>query len=277
MLHAAHRPLIGIITALAVILVACGGGGQGELLLATTTSVNDSGLLDDLVPRFEEESGVNVKVIAVGTGAALRMAALGNADALLVHSPEAERELVSSGDIMNRRLVAYNDFLVVGPSGDPAQLRAEPNLEVGLERLLAAGQAGGTRFLSRGDDSGTHKRELALWAAAGLDPRGDWYLESGQGMGATLTIADQRGAYLLTDRATFLALRHTLELVPLLEQDPLLINLYSVMQVNPQKSEINGEEAAAWVDFMTRPDMQSRIGLFRVEEFGQPLFHIRRE
>ena len=265
------------VKACAVLLGACAAlfaacGGDDNLLLATTTSVNDSGLLDELVPLFEAESDVNVKVIAVGTGAALRMAELGNADALFVHAPNAERALVESGDVVNRQLVAYNDFLIAGPADDPAGLVGGTDIAVALSRIAAAGAAGKASFLSRGDDSGTHKRELALWASAGLAPGGDWYAESGQGMGASLNIANQRDAYVLTDRATFLALSDVLDLVPLAERDPMLINLYSVMQVNPGKAGVKGGPAAIWIAFLTRDDVQARIGAFRSEEFGRPLF-----
>lgn len=270
------RPAGTVLAAVTVLLAAC-GAGDDELLLATTTSVNDSGLLDELVPLFEEESGINVKVIAVGTGAALRMAELGNTDALFVHAPDDERALVESGDVVNRQLVAYNDFLIAGPASDPAGLAGETDIAVALSRIAEAGAAGEASFLSRGDDSGTHKRELALWASAdlaegGLAPGGDWYAESGQGMGASLNIANQRDAYVLTDRATFLALSEVLELVPLAERDPLLINLYSVMQVNPAKDGVRDGPAATWVEFLTRADVQARIGRFRAEEFGRPLF-----
>ncbi len=272
MLAPAQRSSVLLALATVALLGAACGGGDEDLLLATTTSLNDSGLLDDLVPLFEAETGVNVKVIAVGTGAALRMAELGNADALLVHAPEAERALVASGDIVNRRLVAYNDFLIVGPPLDPAGLAGERSVLAALRRLWAAAEAGDALFLSRGDDSGTHKRELALWAAAGLTPNGDWYLESGQGMGASLQVADQREAYVLSDRATFLSLSANLALVSVVERDPLLINLYSVMQVNPEKGEINAEPAAQWAAFLIRSAVQERIGAFRREEFGRSLF-----
>jgi tungstate transport system substrate-binding protein len=267
---------IGTVAAVVVGLVLAGAvatcGGPDDFLLATTTSVNDSGLLDELAPVFERESGVNVKVIAVGTGAALRMAELGNADALFVHAPSAELELVENGDVVDRQLVAYNDFLIAGPADDPAGLAGIGDVRDALARLAQAGAEGRARFLSRGDDSGTHKRELALWTAAGVPPRGEWYLESGQGMGASLQVASQRRAYVLTDRATFLALRSDLDLVPLAERDPLLINLYSVMRVNPDKGDIHADAAIAWVRFITRDDVQARIGAFRAEDFGRPLF-----
>ena len=262
--------LVGL--ALMGVVATCGDGAPDDLLLATTTSVNDSGLLDDLVPVFEGETGINVKVIAVGTGAALRMAELGNADALFVHAPSAEQALVEAGDVIDRRLVAYNDFLIAGPADDPAGLAGLDDVSVALTQLARAGADERALFLSRGDDSGTHKRERALWSAIDVQPLGEWYLESGQGMGATLQVASQRRAYVLTDRATFLALRDDLDLVPLVQRDPALINLYSVMRVNPDKGDIHADAAVAWLGFITRDDVQVRIGAFRAEEFGRPLF-----
>ena len=263
----------GLLVGLALMgVVATCSDAPDDLLLATTTSVNDSGLLDELVPVFEQETGINVKVIAVGTGAALRMAELGNADALFVHAPSAELALVEAGDVIDRRLVAYNDFLIAGPADDPAGLAGLDDIGVALTQLARAGADGRAIFLSRGDDSGTHKRERALWAAIDVQPLGEWYLESGQGMGATLQVASQRRAYVLTDRATFLALRDDLDLVPLVQRDRSLINLYSVMRVNPDKGDIHADAAIAWLSFITRDDVQARIGAFRAEEFGRPLF-----
>ena len=258
--------IVSLLILAAFLLTAC--GGDAELILATTTSTENSGLLDELVPIFEESRGINVKVIAVGTGAALRMAEEGNVDALLVHAPDAEKALVESGDVINRRIVAYNDFVLVGPPDDPAGIRGERDIETALTGVAAAE----AQFLSRGDDSGTHKKELALWAAAQLDPAGNWYVESGQGMGASLTIADQREAYILTDRGTFLALSPALDLEVVSESDPELINIYSVMQVEPGKGQINADEAAAWVAFLLEPETQDRIEAFRREEFGRSLF-----
>ncbi|HJN91696.1 MAG TPA: substrate-binding domain-containing protein [Dehalococcoidia bacterium] len=260
--------LVGVIAALGLVAAACGGGDDSELLLATTTSTDNSGLLDELVPIFEERTSINVKVIAVGTGAALWMAEEGNADALLVHAPDAEKALLERGDVFNRQLVAYNDFIVVGPIDDPASIGGERDVEAALLRI----EETASRFVSRGDDSGTHKKELALWGRAGVEPGGDWYEESGQGMGASLTIADQKNAYILSDRGTFLALRGAVDLVVLSQGDPELINLYSVMQVNPEKGRINDGAAAEWVAFLLEAETQDRIEEFRREEFGRSLF-----
>lgn len=273
---------LALSTALALVALsafACGGGkGKeatasaqqigGEMILATTTSVQDSGLLDALLPLFEQQTGINVKAIAVGTGAALQMAQEGNADAVLSHAPDAEQELVQAGDVINRHLVAYNDFLIVGPQDDPAGLAGGHDAAAALAAIAASE----SRFVSRGDDSGTHKKELSLWKKAGIEPAGDWYQESGQGMGASLVIADQKGGYILTDRATYLVQRQNLDLVPLVEGDPALLNIYSVMQVNPKKGRINAAAAEAWVDFLLAPDTQQIIADFGRREFGQALF-----
>ena len=253
-------------------LSACGSDDAPdlgeELILATTTSLNDSGLLDELVPIFEAETGLNVKVIAVGTGAALRMGEEGNADALLVHAPDSERELLAAGHAASRELVAYNDFVIVGPAADPAGVSGTSDAPAALSAIAAAGAA----FASRGDDSGTHKKELALWAAAGIEPMGDWYLETGQGMSATLTVADQRDTYVLTDRGTYLSLRNRLQLVVAVEGDARLLNYYSVLTVAERTGGINAAGARAWADFIRRPGIQTRIGNYRRQEYGRPLF-----
>ena len=252
---------------------ACGddnGYNADELILATTTSLNDSGLLDELAPIFEDEQDVTLKIIAVGTGAALRMAAEGNADAVLAHAPDAERELIANRDVTARTLVAYNDFVIVGPPDDPAGVRGLADAAAALAQIAAQEAP----FASRGDDSGTHKKELALWDDAGIEPSGDWYLEVGQGMSASLTVADQRGAYILSDRGTFLAISHSLtQLEPIVEGDPRLLNFYSVLEVNGDKGRINTVAAAAFAQFLTRDDIQQRIGDFRREEYGRPLFN----
>ncbi|MCY3647325.1 MAG: substrate-binding domain-containing protein [Chloroflexi bacterium] len=265
------RPLLALALAGALLLAAaCGDSDDdpGTIILATTTSTHDSGLLEELVPRFEERTGITVKVIAVGTGAALRMAGEGNADAVLVHAPEAEAPYVASGDLVSGRLVMTNDFVIVGPPDDPAAAAAAPDLPAALAAIASGG-----RFVSRGDDSGTHKKELALWVAAGLDPARLTREETGQGMGATLTIASERGAYTLTDRATYLALRDVLDLAVLVEGDATLLNAYRIHVVNPDKHEgVAGEQAEAFAAFLLEPETQALIGRFRAEEFGRSLF-----
>ncbi len=240
-----------------------------EVILATTTSTQDSGLLDVLVPDFEAKTGYRVKVIAVGTGAALAMGKQGDADVLLVHAPTAEMELVHSGDAVDRRLVMHNDFILVGPEADPAGVRGTAKAADAL-RKIAQAQA---LFVSRGDGSGTHKMELALWKEAGLTPQGAWYQETGQGMGTTLKIASEKGAYTLTDRATFLPMQDSLDLAILLEGDQILYNVYHVMVVNPAKHPgVNYAGATAFADYLTSPEVQEIIGAFGKDRFGQPLF-----
>ena len=249
--------------------IACGGDGErGAIILATTTSTYDSGLLDELAPRFEARTGIEVKVIAVGTGAALRMAAEGDADIVLVHAPEAEARYVASGDLVAGRLVMTNDYVIAGPPDDPAAAASAPDLPAAVAAIAAGG-----RFVSRGDDSGTHKKELALWAAAGVDPVSLPREETGQGMGATLTIASERRAYTLTDRATWLALRHALDLAVLVEGHAALLNVYHVYLVNPERhADVAAEGAAAFAAFLLEPETQALIGRFRAAEFGRSLF-----
>ncbi|NPA06421.1 MAG: solute-binding protein [Chloroflexi bacterium] len=243
---------------------------RGEIILATTTSTYDSGLLDELIPIFENRTGYRVKIVAVGTGKALRMGQEGNADVLLTHAPEAEKPLVERGDVVDYRLVMYNDFVVVGPEDDPAGIREAASVADAFRRIAETGAL----FVSRGDDSGTHKKERAIWQKAGVDPQGQpWYLESGQGMGATLRIASEKGAYTLTDRGTYLALRDTLNLAILYEGDPDLLNIYHIMMVNPEKwPQVNADGAKALIEFFVSPETQELIGQFGVEKYGQPLF-----
>jgi len=251
----------------ALLLVRC---GQSQyIILATTTSTQDSGLLDELLPLFEAQTGYQVKTIAVGTGEALAMGTRGDADVLLVHAPDREKEMVVGGFAVNRRIVMHNDFLIVGPAGDPAGVHGRTN---GAESVLTIAEAG-ARFASRGDNSGTHMREMSLWSAAGIEPVGDWYISTGQGMGATLLIAAERQAYMLTDRGTYLALQDQTGLVPHVEGDPLFLNIYSVLEVNPERfSRLNSAGAAAFSEFLLGRDAQEIIRVFGIERFGQPLF-----
>jgi tungstate transport system substrate-binding protein len=241
-----------------------------DLILATTTSTQDSGLLDSLLPVFFERTRVRVKVIAVGTGAALEMARRGDADAVLVHAPGAERKYVAAGDLVEGRLVMHNDFLLVGPAADPAGIRGLVDPARALARIARAG-----RFIARGDGSGTEKKELELWKQAGIDPATVAHREeTGQGMGATLLVAEQRQGYTLTDRATYLALGERLTLVPLVEGAPSLLNVYHAYVVNPTRHpDVRLREARAFVAFMVAPATQRLIGDFGRARFGQPLFH----
>jgi tungstate transport system substrate-binding protein len=241
---------------------------EHEIVLATTTSTQDTGLLDSLLPMFQRETGIAVKAIAVGTGAALEMARRGDADAVLVHAPEAERKYVQSGDIIDGRRIMYNDFLIIGPAGDPAGAKGKPLVEA----MKAIG-AGGS-FVSRGDGSGTETKELALWKAAGVVPGSiERREETGQGMGATLLVAEQRQTYTLTDRATYLAFKDKLTLVPLVEGDPALRNIYSAYAVNPGKNPAaKRTDALRFVRYLTEPEVQAWIGKFGTEKWGEPLF-----
>jgi len=241
-----------------------------DLRLATTTSTQDSGLLDEWVPMFEAENPYTVEVIAVGSGAAMEMGREGECDVMLVHSPAAEEEMVSEGFAINRKAVMHNDFIVVGPASDPAGI-ADATSAADAFAMIAESQS---TFISRGDDSGTHTKELKIWDEAGIDPQGEWYVESGKGMGDTLRIASEEMAYTLSDRATYLNLRDDLELEILFEGDDILNNYYHVMEVNPDKwPDVNNEGAKAFSDFVTGKEAQEFLDEYGVEEFGQPLFY----
>ncbi len=277
--------LIGIL--ILAVFTACGNGEASQetagekkdntgadetkssFVLATTTSTQDSGLLDELVPMFEEKHGYMVKTIAVGTGKALEMGENGEADALLTHAPAAEQVLVDNGDVTNYQLVMHNDFVIVGPAEDPAGIKGMKEPSEALKTIADSESV----FVSRGDDSGTHKKEQSLWEEAGLQPEGQWYQETGQGMGGTIRVASEKSGYSLTDRATYLALQDELSLGILVEGYESLKNIYHVMQVNPDKSDkINSDAAKAFVDFMVSEEAQNTIEHFGVEEYGQPLF-----
>jgi tungstate transport system substrate-binding protein len=248
---------------------AKGAALNKNIILSTTTSTHDSGLLDVLIPLFEKQTGYTVKTVSVGTGQALALAAKGDADVALVHAPSLEKQYVAEGKLLNRRLVMYNDFVIVGPKEDPAKIKS---LKTAVAALKAIEQAKAS-FVSRGDNSGTHALENSLWKSAGVDPKGSWYIESGQGMGATLNIANERHAYTLTDRGTYLALSKRLNLPVLIEGDKLLLNIYSVLEVNPANGpRVNAAGGKAFADFMVAPQTQSVIKNFGVEKFGQLLF-----
>lgn len=274
--------------ALFILLLACGAadetrnGKRGttrqdtvrpssgqSIILATTTSTHDSGLLDSLLPLFRRQTGIDVKVIAVGTGAALDMARRGNADVVLAHAPASEREYIVSGDLTGGRLVMHNDFLIVGPPDDPAKITGRSTLAEAMRAIARTGP-----FVSRGDGSGTEKMELALWKLAVVEPVKVPRREAtGQGMGATLNVANQRRAYTLTDRATYLALRPRLSLVPLYDGDPTLLNVYHAYVVNPAKhAGVKAHAAEQFVTFLVSPAAQRVIGAFGRSRFGEPLF-----
>lgn len=257
-----------------IILGACAPAApfNPNLILATTTSTQDSGLLDVLIPLFETETGYTVQTVAVGSGQAMKMGEEGNADVLLVHAPASEVTFMENGFGKDRALVMHNDFIIVGSVADPAGIKGKS--VINALKLISAGD--GT-FISRGDDSGTHKAELALWKKAEYDPKAAapaWYLESGQGMGATLTIASEKGAYTLTDRATYLANKVNLQLEILVEGDKSLVNVYHVITVNLDKwPKVNYDGATAFLNFIISPSTQEVIGQFGVDKYGQPLFY----
>lgn len=247
--------------------IAC--SGTDSLILATTTSTQDSGLLDALIPEFEEASGYRVKTIAVGSGQALRLGEEGEADVLLVHSPEAEAAFMDAGHGVERSSVMHNDFVIVGPATDPAGIAGIPSAADALSLIAQSASP----FLSRGDQSGTHARELAIWLEAGIAPAGSWYQETGQGMGQTLFVANEKRGYTLSDRGTYLAQRDNLDLDILTEGDPDLFNAYHVILVDPGKSSrINEAGARAFAAFITSAPVQETIRAFGIEKYGQSLF-----
>ncbi len=241
---------------------------EKEVILATTTSTVDSGLLDVLKPIFEKETGYALTIVSVGSGQAIEMAKRGEADALLVHSPKDEKTIADSKVVVNRQLVMHNDFLLVGPANDPAKIKGKSTIDA--FKAIAAGKA---LFVSRGDNSGTHKKELGIWEKAGIKPSGAWYQETGTGMGQTLNVAAEKGGYTLTDRATYLAQKKNNDLQIIAEGDKALLNIYHVMQVNPEKfSKVNAQGGKAFVDFMVSASTQDTVQKFGVDKFGQSLF-----
>ncbi len=243
--------------------------GKRDVILSTTTSTQDSGLLDALVPLFEKQSGYAVKTISVGTGQALALGAKGDADVVLVHAPSLEKKYAADGKLSNRRLVMYNDFVIIGPKNDPAKIGSVKGAIAALQAIARAK----ANFVSRGDNTGTHTLEKALWKTAGVEPKGSWYIEAGQGMGATLGIANERNAYAISDRGTYLAFGKRVSLPILLEGDRALLNIYSVLEVNPANGpRVNSAGGKAFADFMVAPETQKVIRTFGVEKFGQPLF-----
>ena len=240
-----------------------------NLILATTTSTQDSGLLDVLIPDFEQHTGYTVQTVAVGSGEAMKMGQQCNADVLLVHSPSAEKDFMTNGYGSDRRLVMHNDFVVVGPAADPAGIKGSATAIDAFTKIADARSP----FITRGDASGTNSKELAIWKNANITPKGDWYIESGQGMLASLQIASEKAAYTLSDRATFLANQDTLQLEILVEGDASLLNIYHVIVVNPANCPtVNNTGAIAFADYIVSPDTQALIGSFGVEKYGQALF-----
>jgi tungstate transport system substrate-binding protein len=240
-----------------------------DLILATTTSTQDSGLLDVLIPDFQNRTGYVVKTVAVGSGEAMKMGQECNADVLLVHSPSAEKDFMANNYGSDRRLVMHNDFIIVGPPSDPAGIKGMTSATDAFTKIANSQFP----FISRGDNSGTNTKELAIWKAANTTPEGSWYTESGQGMGATLTIASEQGAYTLTDRATYLANQANLQLDDLVEGDASLLNIYHVIVVNPANCpKVNNTGAATFADYVVSPEAQALIGSYGTDKYGQALF-----
>ena len=259
--------------AVAVTLAACGSPAAGpstekSLILATTTSTQDSGLLDDLLPAFTTGTGWQVKTLAVGSGQALELGRRGEADVLLVHSPAAEQKFVAEGSAGQRRLVMHNDFVLVGPAADPAKIKGTTSVDA--MRKIATTQS---VFVSRGDDSGTNAKEKDLWAKAAVLPGGAWYQSTGQGMGETLRVTSEKTGYTLSDRATYLAQRDTLALQVLSQGDPGLLNVYHVIEMTTKAGQrVQPDAAKAFADWIVSGPAQQRIGTFGQAKFGQPLF-----
>ncbi|HPL63533.1 MAG TPA: substrate-binding domain-containing protein [Syntrophales bacterium] len=267
------RNMASVICALLLVFAAAGVDAapeQKNVILATTTSTQDSGLLDTLLPIFEKETGYFVKTIAVGSGQAMAMGRKGEADVLLVHSPDAEKNFMKDGLGSRRLLVMHNDFVIAGPGNDQAKIRGLRS-SVDAFRKIAAAEA---LFVSRGDNSGTHAKERTIWWKAGVKPEGrKWYQQTGLGMGLTLNVASQKRGYTLTDRGTYLAVKKRLALDILVQGDENLLNVYHVIQVNPSKwPKVNAAGARAFADFMVSKRVQKIIEDFGKDKFGSPLF-----
>ncbi|HOP85034.1 MAG TPA: substrate-binding domain-containing protein [Syntrophorhabdaceae bacterium] len=261
---------IALIVLFSVIIPLPSFAQQKNVILATTTSTQDSGLLDVLIPIFEKKTGYFVKTIAVGTGQALAMGRKGEADVLLVHAPEEEEKFVAEGYGIRRRLVMHNDFVIVGPKSDPAKIKGTKSAVQAFKRIAETKSL----FISRGDNSGTHAKEKTIWKATGIKCEGEkWYQETGLGMGQTLNVASEKKAYTLTDRGTYLALKKRLDLDILSEGDRLLFNIYHVIEVNPERfPKVNSQGAQAFSDFLVSKEAQNIIKTFGIEKFGSPLF-----
>jgi tungstate transport system substrate-binding protein len=269
-----HSVRFMAVAAMAFLMAAAWTGAQAaekSIILATTTSTQDSGLLDVLIPVFEKSSGYFVKTISVGSGAAMKMGEKGEADVLLVHSPDAEKKFIADGFGISRRIVMHNDFIIVGSKEDGAKIKGEKSALEAFKKIAT----GGALFLTRADNSGTHALEKKIWKAAAIESEGQtWYQQTGLGMGPTLNVASEKGGYTLADRGTYLALKKTLNLEILVEGDALLLNVYHVIEVNPAKwPKVNAEGAKAFADFMIAPQTQEIIKTFGVEKFGMALFY----
>lgn len=261
--------IISLCIILGFAITAC-SKKERSMVLATTTSTQDSGLLDYLLPLFEKETGIKVKVLAKGTGEALEVAKRGDADGLLVHAKAQELQFVKDGFGTERLEVMYNDFIVVGPKDDPAKLKEKaPSDAVEAFKLLSSSKA---NFISRGDKSGTNTKELAIWKSAGIEPTGTWYISAGKGMGAVLQMADEKKAYTLTDRATYLSMKDKLDLTIVTEKGKDFLNQYALIRLNPDKNKIKTEESNEFIEWMLSSKGQKLIGEFGKDKYGQALF-----
>lgn len=243
---------------------------EKSFILATTTSTYDSGLLDYLLPYFQEETDIEVKVVPKGTGAAIELAKNGDADCLLVHAKSKEEAFIEEGFGLERYDVMYNDFVIIGPADDPADIKEKANSNP-MEALKLIAETNSV-FVSRGDDSGTHTKEKALWAEAEVEPEGDWYVSAGKGMGDVIQMAEEMLGYTLTDRATYLSMKDKIELQVVTEKHDILYNQYGVIRLNPDKSKIKKEEADKFIDWILDEEAQELIAEYGKEKFGQPLF-----
>jgi tungstate transport system substrate-binding protein len=262
------RSLILLSVLILILTVSTAVIAQDRLIMATTTSTENSGLLDELVPPFEEKFNVRVDVVSVGTGAAIELGENGDADIIFVHARAAEDEFVEAGYGVNRRDVMYNDFVVLGPPSDPAGIEGMESAEEVFQTIADSG----SEFVSRGDNSGTNKKELSLWDMAGINPDGSWYIESGQGMGASITMADEREAYILADRGTYLAYSGEIDLEILSSGDPALFNPYGIIPINPAyHTHVNYQMAMAFVGYVTSQQGQNIINNY--SRYGEQLFY----
>ena len=260
--------LLATVFACFFLFFAGGAIASERIRMATTTSTDNSGLLEAVLPPFEKMCGVTVDVIAVGTGKAIKLGATGNVDLILVHAPEAEEQFIAEGYGVNRRQVMHNDFVVLGPESDPAKIKGEKASARAFQKIAQTGAL----FISRGDDSGTHKKEKNIWQDAGVEPHGAWYLEAGQGMGTVLQMAHEKGAYTISDRGTFLAYRSKIDLTIMSEGDPVLYNPYGVIAVNPARHpHVNYVKAMALIGWFTSPECQKIIAAFK--KGGEVLFY----
>lgn len=269
-LRAVSVTVLSLIFAVSLAVFVQAAPAEKNIILSTTTSTQDSGLLDKLIPIFEKKTGYFVKTIAVGSGQAMAMGQKGEADVLLVHSPDAEKKFIAGGYGINRRIVMHNDFIIIGPSTDPAKIKGSKSTAEAFKKIAAAGAP----FISRGDNSGTHAKEKVIWKAAGTKYEGEkWYQQTGLGMGQTINVATEKRAYTLADRGTYLALKKRTDLPILVEGDAILLNVYHVIEVNPAKwPKVNAKGAKAFADFMVSPETQAIIKTFGVDKFGSPLF-----